>query len=151
MAGTDGLAPHTDAQTINLSSAAGSGLFRIDLTDAVKAQLEAGKTRMTVRLDLNIRTGIPLLRIDPATVAGSLTGSNGVSSGRLVVNSSHLPSGDHCRPAGGRSVRVSCSVSRVSAHITCACMLPDRSDRNAIRLPSGDQTGAESRQVPSVS
>ena len=29
--------------------------------------------------------------------------------------------------------------------------MPSRSERNAIRVPSGDQTGAESRQLPRVS
>ena len=67
------------------------------------------------------------------------------------MNAICLPSGDQVIAPGARSSRVSCSVSRVSAHITCSCDEPDRSDRNAMRLPSGDQTGDESLHAPSVS
>jgi len=35
--------------------------------------------------------------------------------------------------------------------MTCSWVDPDRSERNAIRAPSGDQTGDESDQSPSVS
>jgi hypothetical protein len=66
------------------------------------------------------------------------------------VNAICLPSGDQVMPPGARSSRVNCSVSRVSAHITWSCVDPDRSDRKAMRLPSGDQTGDESLQAPSV-
>ena len=61
---------------------------------------------------------------------------------------SHLPSGDHLKVVGVRSTCVSCNVSRVSSHMMWSCVVPSRSERNAIRLPSGEKTGAESRQGP---
>ena len=84
----------------------------------------------------------------PRGKSGILIGSGDPVSGRNIVNEISVPSGDQRMPPGARSRLVSCTVSRVSSHIMWIWFVPLLSERNAIRVPSGDQIGDDTSKLP---
>ena len=71
-----------------------------------------------------------------AREAGSLSG---------ITTAIDRPSGDHASDSTPDGARVICTGAPLAPDTSHSCGLPERSDRKAIDVPSGDHAGATSR------